>query len=313
MTVTVELPANLSYSQKSGLGECGGRYYLERGQKVPQRPGWANVGGTAAHSTTEELDRRLYEGAEHTSTREDLRGIFESYFAAETEKTERISKHDRTEFRASGRASKEWPDKETPAWWLQKGPEMCLQWVRWRDAYPYQIAEFDKVDPETGEAVPSLAIEVEGRPMTGGVEVVAFIDRVFVDNTDPENPVYIILDLKFGSREPSGSDQLDTYRVSLRDTTGIDARWGTFWMGRKGVSTPAVDLFKTPYEKFEYDYAKAHEQRMNNDFRYKPSMMCGSCSVNKYCPSWGGEFADTVPQPWELTGPPTLRPPRDRV
>lgn len=316
--VTVELPSNLSYSQKSGLAECGGRYYLERGQRVPQRPGWANVGGTAAHSTTEELDRRLYEAGEHVSEFEDVRGIFESFFAAETEKTERITGFSRDEFRASGRASKEWPDKETPAWWMQKGPEMCAAWVRWRDASEFLIAEVPCIDthdtpdgPYEVEGV-KLAIELEGHPIVAGVEVVAYVDRLMVRETT-DGPEYLVLDLKFGSREPASGEQLDTYRIAIRDGYGIDPRWGTYWMGRKAVSTTSYDLHATPYAKVEYDYRKAHEQRMNNDFRYKPSMMCNSCSVNAYCPVFGGEYANTIPQPWDLTGPPTLRPPRDRV
>jgi len=312
--VTIELPANLSYSQKSSLAECGGRYYLERGQKVPQRPGWANVGGTAGHTTTEILDRRLYDTGEHVSDLATITDIFLDTFEEETAKTERISQFDRAEFRASGRASKEWPAKETPEWWLQKGPEMCLSWVRWRDAFPYQIATVDKVDPETGEIVPTLALEVECRPVMPdtGVEVVAFIDRVFVDESGDE-PVYVILDLKFGSYTPASNAQLETYHLALLEDYGIDAAWGTYWMSRKCISTPTADLRAAPAEMTRYDYRMAHEQRMRGDFRYKPSMLCNGCSVNAYCPSFGGEYAGTIPQPWDLTGPPTLRAPRAHV
>lgn len=310
--VTVTLPENLSYSQKSGLAECGGRYYLERAQKVPQRPGWANVGGTAAHSATEELDRRLYEAGEHVSEIGDIRGIFESFFDLGTEKTEQFSGFERTEFRASGRASKEWPEKENRAWWLQKGPEMVASWVRWRDACGWLLAEVDAADVETGEVVQRLAIELECRPEIAGIPVHAFVDRLFTRD-GPDGPEYLVLDLKFGSREPASGDQLDTYRVGIREDYGIDPRWGTYWMGRKGTSTTPVDLHATPYEKVEYDYRMANDQRLRGDFRYKPSNLCGSCSVNAYCPSFGGEYAGTIPQPWDLTEAPTLRPPREQV
>jgi putative RecB family exonuclease len=308
---TIDLPHNLSYSQKTGLSDCGGRYYLEKGQKVPQRPAWANVGGTAAHSTTEELDRRLYEAGEHIDQIEDIRGIFESFFVAETEKYENVSGFGREEFRSSGRASREWPEKESPAWWAQKGPEMCAAWVRWRDASPFQIATIDRMS-EDGEVVPTLAIEVECHPILAEVEVVAFIDRLMVQHTEA-GPVYLVNDLKFGSREPSSPDQLVTYRFGLISDYGIDPQWGTFWMGRKAMSTPPADLQRYTREQVEYDYRMANEQRLRGDFRYKPSNLCNGCSVNAYCPIFGGEFAHTIPQPWELTSPPTLRPPKDRV
>ena len=313
--VTIDLPANLSYSQKSNLAECGGRYYLERGQKVPQRPGWANVGGTAAHSATEELDRRLYESGEHIDTLPEIGEIFQSFFDQETTKTEGYSKFDRSEFRASGRASKEWPEKETPLWWQRKGPEMCLAWVRWRDASPFQIATVEVDDllenGNVGTAL-RLAIELECRFPLGGVEIHAFIDRLMVQDT-PDGPIYLVLDLKFGSREPASPDQLLTYRAGLIADYGIDPKYGTYWMGRKGINTPPADLHAASIEEIAYDYEKAQEQRLRGDFRYKPSMLCGSCSVNAYCPKWGGEYAKTIPQPWELTAPPTLRPPRDAV
>ena len=339
--VTVELPANLSYSQQSSLLECGGRYYLERAQKVPQRPSWAGIGGSAAHSTTEELDRRLYEAGEHIDSLDEIRGLFESFFEQQIRKEEgahldeidRTTRFDRSEFRASGRASREFPEKENHAWWLQKGPEMVLSWVRWRDnaSSVWTIAEV--YQPFTcpscegagqnqggpcgmcagaGEAAePALAIELETRPKVAGVEVVGYVDRVLVAETE-DGPVYRVLDLKFGSYEPKSDEQLVDYRVGLREGYGIDPKWGTFWMGRKGMNTPDSDLHATPYSAVEYRYRMAHEQRMRGDFRYKPGNLCGSCSVKDYCPVMGGQYADTIPQPWEISGV-SLRPPRDRV
>lgn len=305
---TVDLPRNLSYSQKSTLSDCGGRYFLERALNVPQRPGWANVGGSAAHSTTEELDRRLYESGEHIDDLGDIAEIFYSYFRQQVEETEVKSRFERTEFRASGRASKEWPDKENHLWWAKKGPEMCLSWVRWRDASPYQIATV-----ADGDGNESIAIELECRYPIGGTEVHAFVDRLMVRET-PDEPEHLVLDLKFGSREPSGPDQLVTYRFGILDGYGVDPRWGTYWLGRKGVSTAPADLHTYSWEQVEYDYRMANEQRLRGDFRYHPANNCVSwCSVKEYCPIANGEYAKTIPQPWELTAPPALRPPKEQV
>lgn len=295
---TLSLPPNLSYSQKSALAECGGRYFLEKVVRVPSQPGWANVGGTAAHSTTEELDRRLYEGGEMIDDLPTITEIFTSFFAQETETKERISGFSRNQFRASGRASKEWPEKENAAWWLSKGPSMCASWVNWRNLSGMDVAWL----PDS-----SLGIEVECRSTLGDLpEIVAYIDRVMANGDD-----LVILDLKFGSRMPTDSGQLDTYRALLSDSVGLDARWGVYWNGRTGSSTPAFDLSVVPLEKTLYDYRMASEQRLRGDFRYKPSNMCVACSVNSYCPTFGGQYADTIPQPWEISSPLPLRPSRD--
>jgi hypothetical protein len=165
---------------------------------------------------------------------------------------------------------------------------------------------------EDGEVVPSLAIEVECHPILAGIEVVAFIDRVMVRET-PDGPEHLVLDLKFGSYEPKSPEQLVDYRIGLLEDYGVEARWGTYWMGRKAMSTPPADLARYTRAQVEYGYRMANDQRLRGDFRYKPGNLCSSCSVNAYCPIFGGEFADTIPQPWELTSPPTLRPPKDRV
>lgn len=309
----VTLPHNLSYSQKSSLADCGGRYYLERGQKVPQQPGWANVGGTAAHSTTEELDRRLYEAGEHIDDYSMVADIFGSFFQQELEKTERVSGFERTEFRASGRATKEFPNKEDATWWARKGPEMCLSWVRWRDASPFQIAVVTS-DPEgVGKVEDVLAIEAWCEFDAGGASIRAAVDRLMVRETD-EGAEYMVLDLKFGSREPESPDQLVTYRFGVKDCYGVDPRWGTYWLGRKGMSSTPADLHAYTREQVDYDYRMAQEQRLRGDFRYHPANNCTSwCSVREYCPIAGGKYAGTIPQPWELSAPPTLRQPADRV
>ena len=78
-------------------------------------------------------------------------------------------------------------------------------------------------------------------------------------------------------------------------------------------STPA-DLHAYTREQVDYDYRMAQEQRLRGDFRYHPANNCTSwCSVREYCPIAGGKYAGTIPQPWELSAPPTLRQPADRV
>lgn len=50
------LPRHLSHSQAGTLSDCSERYRLERYYHVPQRPGWALIGGKATHVGTELID-----------------------------------------------------------------------------------------------------------------------------------------------------------------------------------------------------------------------------------------------------------------
>lgn len=311
------LPRHLSHSQRSSLSGCSGRYYLERGAGVPQRPSWASIAGKAGHSTTEELDRRFYEAGEHIDDLPTIREIFTSFLEYEIKESVERDGFPEEEFRASGRASKQWPDKENKAFWLEKGPEMVQFWVRWRDAFQahmgWRLANVDGVDLETGELVSKLGIELpiifplDGLP--DETPILGYVDRLFVRDGE-DGLEYLVLDLKFGSYAPSGTDQLDIYRIGIRENWDVDPRWGSFWMARKGINTPLEDLYLTPYDRVAFEYRMANEQRLRGDFRYVPSNLCASCSVNAYCPSFGGEYADTVVQPWELEQSPTLRPPK---
>ncbi|MGL4178292.1 MAG: PD-(D/E)XK nuclease family protein [Dermatophilaceae bacterium] len=292
----VLLPLNLSYSQASTLDKCGGQYYLERGLGVPSRPNWAQVGGSAAHSATEYFDRLLMNTGEFVhwdapAVKEKFLELFES----ETSNTESKSKFERSEFRATGRASKEWPDKRGPRWWETRGPEMVAQWMRWIDASPWDVS----------------GVEVEFEFMVEETPVKGFIDRVLEREVDGGRVEHAILDLKFGTLTP-GPEQLYTYRLGLQEQHGIHASWGTYYMAQTGGNTPYVDFSTSPVEEVRYNYRMAQRQRMSGDFRYRPSNLCGSCSVNAYCPAFDGEYAGTIPHPWEQVELPQIRPPREK-
>lgn len=313
----VTVPAHLSYSQASTLSECSGRYYLEKGARVPSRPIWASVGGTAAHTLTEILDRKLYDEGEHISDLSVIEEMFYAEFKTATANEEARSGFEAAEFTTTGRATKEFPDKEGPLWWAAKGPGFVKSWVTFRDMVPYTIPSFDVVDPETGEVSPTLAIElkfdfaVPGLPPE--VTVVGSIDRVLHRTLEDGSDEYVVVDLKFGSRDPLGEDQLVTYRTGLVHGWGVDPRWGYYWMGRKAQTTQPVDLQSSPIEALHHDYVVAHEQRMAGHFRYKRSNLCGSCGVRDYCPKVGGKYAGTIRQPWEISEPVSLRLPTPRV
>jgi len=64
MTIKIngyDLPPHISYSALTTYLDCGWKYYLSRIVKVPERPTWYLVGGSAVHEATEAYDKELFE------------------------------------------------------------------------------------------------------------------------------------------------------------------------------------------------------------------------------------------------------------
>ena len=143
------------------------------------------------------------------------------------------------------------------------------------------------------------------------VRVIGSIDRVF-RRRDPDTGdwEYYIVDIKSGARTPVGKAQILTYRKGLLEKWGVDAKWAGFWMARTGQSTPPVDVGSIDLAVVDHTYRQKHQARMRGDFVYHESNLCVSCGVNAYCPLFGGEFAGTIRQPWEVSEPVSLRWPR---
>jgi hypothetical protein len=52
-----EMPAHVSYSALTTWLDCGYKYVLSRGAKIPEKPSWWFIGGNTVHDATEQLDR----------------------------------------------------------------------------------------------------------------------------------------------------------------------------------------------------------------------------------------------------------------
>jgi len=59
-----ELPDHVSYSSLTTWLDCGWLYVLTRGAKVPERPSFWLLGGSAVHEATEQLDREWLQEAQ---------------------------------------------------------------------------------------------------------------------------------------------------------------------------------------------------------------------------------------------------------
>jgi putative RecB family exonuclease len=184
------------------------------------------------------------------------------------------------DWRAGGRATKEYPNKEDGDWWNAHGLKM--------------FQDFTEVWEQTGwsvwvtpEGIPALELEVNVH--YGETLVKAFIDLVAVTR-DGE---LIVVDFKTGKSMPSNM-QLGLYASSIEKQFGVRPVHGYYYDARKaqtvltqnlGRWTPA--LFTELFKQFELGVS-------SNIFLPNVGMSCPSCSVGDYCYANGGQFADML-------------------
>lgn len=279
--MTVELPPTLSYSQLNSFVSCGERYRLERIHRVPSRPSWAQVGGSAIHAVTEARDLTSLGASAYNLTME-----FSAAFEAEIAETVERTGFPTEEWYAGGRASKQWPNKEDRLWWEHHGPIACNTWDAWRETTPWDIWWVDDDRP---------AVELEVVARFGDETVKMVIDRVFVDRRTGEA---IIVDIKSG-QEPKSSLQLGVYAEGMQQTLGMRPSYGAYWMSRTGsTSTPEVlDRYTTEY--LTHSFTSLRKAQRAGIFLPNVGPLCGSCGVREFCVAQGGSKVHEVPAPWE--------------
>lgn len=282
------LPEHMSYSQISSYLTCGEQYRLERVHGIKGRPSWATVGGSTFHTMTEAWD--LFSVGQGPAVDPEE---WPDYFEQQTKLSEERYEYDRAEFRASGRASKAYPNKEDASWWLEQGPQMVRQYIAWRQVSPWELW-FDGDRP---------AIELEVNALFGPPDertmVKAYVDRVMVHT---EQGVMAVVDLKSGSKVPVGTMQLAQYAESLVRCHIVSARpqYGFFYDARKGLTSIPEELDQWSGDFFDYAYAGVARRRKAGDlFLPSPGPLCSACGVRDFCRYMGGARAGEVPAPWE--------------
>jgi hypothetical protein len=269
---------HLSHSTVNDFKECGEKVRLRKVEKVPSAPSWSLVGGSLVHTVTEALD---IAGLRHSEARSKADAFTKETFDAVHRSRGGVSGFSRDQWRASGRASKDWPDKENYDWWLENGPGMVRNWRRFIQGPHYQIAIMNDVP----------AIEIGFDVEIGGVKVVGYIDRVLEHVQTKE---LVVVDLKSGTRDPMSTDQLGLYRVGLDKAFDgkYTPKWGTYFMVRKGATTLHFDLTKYSDGRLEYEYAAAWAAMQAGLFLPKIGPLCSSCGVRDYCRAVDGPKAD---------------------
>lgn len=223
----------------------------------------------------------------------DYEGVFATHFQRAVDTEQQFTSTPPQKWHRTGRASKQWPDKEGPEWWAANGPKMLQEYVAWR-------REFQLPVWVTPEGQPAIELDITTRSLSTvsprglpqnlpGLR--AIIDRIFVDT---ETGALVIVDLKTGHRMPIR--QLGFYKVAVEmQWPDVRITHGAWWQARKGRMTRLTDLtYYTPTVVAEIVWAY-EQQRKVNPLIPSPNQMCSSCTVRQYCAEQGGVKAEDIP------------------
>ena len=277
----VEIPERLSWSSLSTYAECGTKWLLSRGFKVPESTWFATVAGSVIHEITEEYDLREFYGDDRTIP--DFKTLFDQHLSERAEEGQQVN--------PSGRVAKSitengGPNKKDYDWWLLHGPQFVDRYVAWRKASDWEIATMPDGKP---------GIELEFTIDMRGTTIRGFIDRVMLT----PNGQLVAVDLKTGNL-PSGSLQLLTYAAGVYESYGLQVDWGCFWQpagGDEGRMSPLSPLADWNMDLLENAYATAHQGIRAGVFLPQVTAMCKGCTVRPYCWAVAGEKSHLIPIP----------------
>lgn len=257
-----------SYSQLGSYDRCPYMYYLERIEKVWQRPAaWLPM-GSAVHEAAEK-----WELSDRRMSVADAQQIFKDAYMRETNK---------------------YLD-ETPnaSFWFRSGPykgpedilrryglglEHVARYIAWyTEKHPEEKPVILNAGPNAGTMLVEMPFVIE----LGGVKVRGFIDYVGWDADDR----VIVRDNKTGNT-PGGPEQLATYALAVEELHPWvgEITTGDFFMTRTGKPTIPYQLTRLVKTQVVEDFVRMDEAVKAGDFPAKPeASKCMFCSVNSSC------------------------------
>lgn len=269
MTTLADLTGkpHTSYSAMTTYLDCGEKFRLQRVLGIQGDPAYYLAGGSAVHHATEVYDELIEDrAADFPWAVETAIAAFRNDFQA------RLDEQPDANWRAGGRKTAALPNGEDRNWWLSNGVLQVQKYAEWRRATKHQFKIWRS---EAGVLGVEVAVDPE---FTGGVVVKGYIDRVFQSGDE-----LIIVDLKSGKNEPASFLQLGLYKVALEKEYGVKARFGAYYMTRKGELGNLVDLGRFTESMLARqfrDFKKGVEAEI---FVPHVSMMCSSCDVRSAC------------------------------
>lgn len=183
-----------------------------------------------------------------------------------------------SEWRVSGRATKEFPDKENDFWWNANGPQMVDTFIQWWQNSGWEIYYGPSNVPH---------IEAEYNVMFGTTPVKAFADLIAIT---PQQEL-VVVDFKTGSHIPDHNMQLGLYACCMELAEGVRPDRGFFYNARKGIMEDIGDLSRWTIPVFTELFEQFETGIREKIFLPNLGMLCKSCSVSQYCYANGGELA----------------------
>lgn len=254
-----------SVSQINSYKKCPYRYYLERVEKVWQRPAAWTPQGTALHFTVETWEKGNREGS-----LEDMESWFLDSYADEVNKL-----------------SEQTPNMD---FWFASGPYRGMtDVVRRQGLGKEQVKAYRdyRLNPDSPGYYDSIFsnedgekyVEKEFSGLLGEVPVRGYIDQVECIGQGHELRV---VDVKSG-KDPGDALQLKVYQIFVRQETGMSVPKGAYWMGRTGKLVE-FDLNEYSDDGVIEDFSEVDTLINAGEFEAKPEpKKCMFCSVASSC------------------------------
>ena len=253
-------PAHRSVSQRNTFDRCGYRYYLERIEKVWQRPASWLSQGLGVHVAMEAWER-----SGRTLSMDELVGIYrEEFIRSIEEQSEHTPNFD---------------------YWFGSGPYDGPTDIERRfgigEDQLRALVQYSLDHPEKVWTTPDgdQAIELEFNVELGGVPVKGFIDQV-VDHPDDG---LIVRDIKTGAK-PGDIFQLATYAEAMRILYDETPEHGDYFMGKTGKPTKLLPITPKDREFVHEEFARVDAAIRAGEFEPIPDPNnCRMCAVRAAC------------------------------
>lgn len=253
-----------SVSQYKTFKDCPKRYFLERKEKVWQRPAAWTPQGTAWHAAVEGFEK-----SGRTMTLEDMQEVFKDVYAREVNGLCEVTPNLEYWF-ASGPYHGE---KDIERRWAI-GLEQVARYHTWRQGEG--ATDVIWIAPDGSPAI-ELAFEIDLDDVTV---------RGYIDQVNQTEKGLSVDDGKTGN-DPGDEFQLGTYAVAMREKYGVEVNHGSYIMaGKKGKKLRKVefDLFDITKEMLTKEFHWLDENIEAGNFPANPSPdKCGRCAVATSC------------------------------
>ncbi|MEU8948767.1 PD-(D/E)XK nuclease family protein [Streptomyces sp. NPDC048489] len=254
-----------SPSQTTQYEDCGWRWWLQRGERVEQRPAAWSHHGTAFHTAAE-----VFERSGRTMELDEVVQVFSDEYGALTDK-----------------ALDKWADTDQ---WMSAGRYTGGEDIERR----YVLGQQQTADYVAWSHVnkPKFWTSPEGKPgleldfmvELGGVKVRGFIDQLL----DEEENTVRVRDLKTGSTK--SKLQLNTYSLAVQQKWGVKAPKADWYLAKDNRLSRPVKLTEEAVQETADRYAAMDAAVKRGEAPARPGYNCNFCDVSHACVFFSGKI-----------------------